>query len=450
VNRILNLTAYDSTSELADAADEFEREMGLQNRKGARPNQAAQLVEIGPEILELFHCGCEPYASYTADGCLQTFALRDQRIKDRVGRQFESRYGNPPNKDAWGAAFESLRWRALDGPEIRVGIRVLDEDNRIWLDLGNDKRQVIEITASAWRVLEAAQVPVRFVRTPDSLPLPVPQPGGSLAGLRALINVDDVDFPLVCGWLCGGLRPSIACAAMVVTGAHRSAKTTLCRILRRLIDPSRADMLVAPTSEEQVMLTANNQWVLALENMSTIPAWFSDTLCCIVTGAARTTRKLYTNSELFSISLRRPVIINSIADVVARGDLADRCLNVTAQPLSHAQRLLDADLWGRFEQVWPQLLGGLLDCCSTALRRQQEVSARPCARPLLRPHRTRMATGRSTRLETSSSVRLRTAPTVLPECSPCLDVLSAKRALHEKVTHGSTIQARKIRLMQPA
>jgi len=278
VNRILNLTNEDQNlDDLANAAEEFNLELAPAHK--GRPNQAAQIIEIGRRIFDLFQCNKEPYASCLVDGFLNTWELKDQCIQDRLGREFERQYGKPPGKDAWNAALRSLRWRALESKEIKVGLRVSDDQQHIWLDLANDKWQVVEITANGWQVKEASQVPVRFVRTANTLPLPLPQTGGSLSALQSFINVDTGDFPLVCGWLCGALRPSNSCAALIVTGAQGSAKTTMCKLLRRLVDPNMAEMVIAPNREEMVMVSAQHQWAVGIDNISTIPHWLSDVLC---------------------------------------------------------------------------------------------------------------------------------------------------------------------------
>ena len=44
---------------------------------------------------------------------------------------------------------------------------------------GHDACRTVEITASGWRLVEG-KPPVRFIRAPGVLPLPVPQPGGRI------------------------------------------------------------------------------------------------------------------------------------------------------------------------------------------------------------------------------------------------------------------------------
>jgi hypothetical protein len=47
----------------------------------------------------------------------------------------------------------------------------------VWLDLCDDQRRVVRITSDRWNIED--QSSVFFRRTPDMLPLPVPEHGGS-------------------------------------------------------------------------------------------------------------------------------------------------------------------------------------------------------------------------------------------------------------------------------
>ncbi len=51
-----------------------------------------------------------------------------------------------------------------------------------------------------------------------------------------------------------------------------------------------------------------------------------DALCCLTTGGALRTRKLYTGENEVIFDELRHVILNSIGDVVRQNDLRDRCL----------------------------------------------------------------------------------------------------------------------------
>src|SRR5262245_19465638 len=72
--------------------------------------------------------------------------------------------------------------------------RVGEFGDNLYIDLGDDTRQVVEImpaTADSderWRVLPAS--PCRFVRTAGMKVLPVPIPGGSVDDFRHWVNVE--------------------------------------------------------------------------------------------------------------------------------------------------------------------------------------------------------------------------------------------------------------------
>ena len=66
--------------------------------------------------------------------------------------------------------------------------------------------------------------------------------------------------------------------------------------------------------------------MLAFDNFSGIKADLADSLCRLATGSEIGGRALYSNHETASFSARRPMILNGIPDLAARGDLADRAL----------------------------------------------------------------------------------------------------------------------------
>ena len=76
------------------------------------------------------------------------------------------------------------------------------------------------------------------------------------------------------------------------------------------------------------MITANNSWCLAYDNLSHVPPWLSDALCRLSTGGGFATRELYTDSDEIIFDSQRPVLLTSIEDIATRSDLLDRCLIV--------------------------------------------------------------------------------------------------------------------------
>src|SRR5262249_33818679 len=125
-----------------------------------------------------------------------------------------------------------------EGPECEVYIRVAEDAGIIYLDLCDDDWRVVEISAGdGWKVIDEA--PVRLGRAPTVQALPEPDTGGDINALRRYTNVaSDIDFILIVAWLLAGLRPRGPYPVLGLHGEHGSAKSTLTKVLRALIDPS--------------------------------------------------------------------------------------------------------------------------------------------------------------------------------------------------------------------
>ena len=121
-------------------------------------------------------------------------------------------------------------------------------------------------------------------------------------------------------------------------------------------------------------IAASNSWVVAFDNISFIRDWLSDALCRIATGGGLATRQLYADAEETIFDVQRPVIINGIADLARRSDLADRTIALTLQQIPDDQRKTEADLWDRFRDAHPRILGAILTAVSMALKNEADVT----------------------------------------------------------------------------
>jgi hypothetical protein len=144
-------------------------------------------------------------------------------------------------------------------------------------------------------------------------PLPRPVLGGSIALLRKFINVGSDDNWMLClAWLVAALRPTGPYPILVLQGEQGSAKSTMGKLLRRLLDPVVAPVRTPPRSDRDLLIAAVNSWVIAYDNLSGIQHWLSDALCRLATGGGFSTRELYTDSDEVIFDAMRPVILNGI------------------------------------------------------------------------------------------------------------------------------------------
>jgi hypothetical protein len=309
------------------------------------------------------------YVTFTVHGHRETWPLGSSGSRQWLTQLFYAHTKRAPAAQPLQDAINTLRAKALfDGPECPVALRVGEHGGKVYLDLCDRDWRAVEVDADGWRVV--SNPPVRFTRKRGMYPLPEPIKGGSVDELRPLVNLpDDAAWKLAVGFLLACLRPNRPFPILVVLGEQGSAKSHLCRLVRRLIDPNKAALRLRVRDERDLMIAANNGWLVALDNLSALPDWLSDALCSLTTGAGLGTRELFSDDNEKLFDAMRPCMVNGIGDVVVRGDAVDRGLFLLLPAIPDDRRQTADAVNAAFAGAHARVLGALLEGVSTALRR---------------------------------------------------------------------------------
>ena len=251
-------------------------------------------------------------------------------------------------------------------------VRLAECDGAIWLDLANAYWQAVRITSAGWEVV--SDPPAKFLRPRGLLPLPVPTTGGDTDILRQFLNLgSDQDWVLLVSWMAAALKPTGPFPILVVNGEQGSAKSTLCRLVRALVDPNKAPLRATPREVRDLMIAASNSWILAFDNISNISPWLSDSFCRMATGGGFATRELYSDNDEVIIDVQRPVILNGIEELANRSDMLDRSICLTLPTIPDTRRRTEKQLWADFGRLQPLILGALLDAVSKGMAKLPTV-----------------------------------------------------------------------------
>ena len=128
-----------------------------------------------------------------------------------------------------------------------------------------------------------------------------------------------------------------------------------------------------PTNTRDLMLAAQNGWLMVYDNLSGLSSVLSDALCRLSTGGGFATRELYSDSAETLFEASRPVCLNGITEFATRDDLLDRALILKLPSIPDEQRKDENSFWADFELMQPCILGGILDVLSKALKYLPEV-----------------------------------------------------------------------------
>lgn len=321
------------------------------------------------------------YARIEVDGHEETWRVQSQGFRQYLSRRLYEQGGKAAYTEAMRTALDLIEAKAIhDGQKVAVFVRVGEQEGAMYLDLADEQWRVARVTTSGWKVLDRS--PVWFRRSRGMLPLPMPQASGSIDELRRFLNYrDDADFVLLVAWLLAALCPTGPYPILNVCGEQGSAKSTMQRLLRSLVDPNAAPLRNEPREPRDLSISASNSWVLAFDNLSNISPWLSDAFCRLSTGGGSAFRQLYSNDEEVIFDAKRPLMFNGISDIVSRGDLLDRCITIMLQAIPPAKRRDERTLWVEFERARPRILGALLAAVAAGLTYRQSIHIDAAKKP---------------------------------------------------------------------
>ena len=361
----------------SEADDETPTTSPAKSEGGRGPSKATRAVGYAQNAgADLWHDpDGKAYADVRGDdGVRWTICVRTRAFRTWLSRVFYEEEGSVIGGQAATDAADVLAAKAIyDGPEHDVHVRIASgPDGEIYLDLGDDGWSAVRVTSTGWNVV--SEPTVRFRRPRGLRPLPEPVRDGCLDDLRHLLNVDaDRDWILVVAWLVATMRPTGPYPVLAPTGEAGSAKTTLGKILRHMVDPNLAPLRGPPRSGRDLVIAASNSHVVALDNLSSIPDWLSDALCRVACGDGFSTRELYSDGEETIFAGSRPILLTGIEEVITRGDLADRAIPLALPRIPDHMRRTESELWAEVDRIRPSVLGALLDVVVVGLGRVASV-----------------------------------------------------------------------------
>jgi GNAT superfamily N-acetyltransferase len=237
-------------------------------------------------------------------------------------------------------------------------------NNELWIDLGDEGWRAAKVTPYGW---EVASPPIMFQRFAHQRALPDPILDGNIGALLNHIPQlsSEADRLLILAWVVTAWLP-IPRPILALIGTHGAAKSTVTSFLRRLLDPSRVELLGKDVRGD-LPLTFHKHAVPAFDNLDLLAPAESDLFCQAVTGRGIVRRPLYTDDGEFILSFRRSVIVNGLRLPTNRADFLDRCLILDLDRIPTERRASIRQVEGEFEAARPGIVGGILNTLARAM-----------------------------------------------------------------------------------
>jgi hypothetical protein len=241
--------------------------------------------------------------------------------------------------------------RPESGPEEKEDRRN-QADRLIGYALKDVENLFVDQHGAPHALVDGEPLPLNSRCYPNLKPLPDPRPGGDAKALASYANLKtNRDKRLFIAYIVTAPLPHVGRPILNASGAMGSGKTTIGRMLKRLLDPTAPETV--RLDPRDFLQKASHAYFVMLDNQNTVPEWAADTLCRLVTGEADSKRRLYTDDEDVIVELRRAVLLNGINVPTDRGDVLDRSLVVELERIPDGERRTEEELWERFEEEHP-------------------------------------------------------------------------------------------------
>ncbi len=324
-----------------------------------------RLVEEKDTIL--FHdTAKDPYAAIMNDGHREVWNIDNSDFNTWLNSLYYSAEKKPAKRDSLSQAKEVLKARALfeNTKAIPLDTRVSKLDNAFWYNLSNNDWQAVKITADGWKIED--NPPILFKRFRHQNSQYQPSKDGDIRRILKYINLQENQTLFLC-WLVSCFVPDIPHAMPIFFGEKGAAKTTVCTLLKKLIDPSVLETLTIQRNPRSLAVNLQQHWFLPFDNVSKINEETSDTLCRAITGGGIQQRKLFTDADDYIFTFQKCLALNGINNVANRPDLIDRAILIELCRIKESDRRELSELIADFEKDLPYILGGIFDILSKAM-----------------------------------------------------------------------------------
>ncbi|MBI5153469.1 MAG: hypothetical protein HZA36_03365, partial [Parcubacteria group bacterium] len=372
VARVLSISNKDAFKWLLKKYDIKSEIQNQETKKGGDGdvNQADKLVKFicdDPTII-LFHDELDiAYANFAVNEHTETLSVNSSAFKFWIAKSFYNLYKKTINQNTLATALQTIAGKArFDGEAVPLYNRTAMIEGVIWYDLADKEWGTVKITINGWEVIDNS--PIIFKRQQHHAAQVAPAGGGDIRDILRFINITNENqqllfLVLLVSYFIPGFPHPIA----YIYGPQGSAKSTFSKIKRKLVDPSRIEVLSLPKKEEDLIQVLSQHHMLFFDNVGSISDSVADLLCRAVTGSGFSKRQLYTDNEVIIYDILANVGINGISLSSSKPDLLERSMLFELRRVEKAGRRQERELLEEFERERPKILGAIFETITKAL-----------------------------------------------------------------------------------
>jgi hypothetical protein len=368
-----NITSDEEAIQILNKVDElaFPTSLNHHDNNGLRSKTPSkQLIELAESNTDLFFKDQYDisYAKVRVGDHHEIFPVKSTKFEHYITKLYfdQSNGEEIPTREALNNSVRVLQAKTEFGDQRRIVYlrSAWATDGELCYDLTDERWRQIKINKDHWQIIKSSNSEILFTRFNQASQLEPDRDYSSdiFDNYLDLMNISDLQHRLllkvitVCSFI-----PDIPRPICIPYGEQGSCKSTFCEFQKRLIDPSKINLLTIPKDKSEFVQQLHHNYLVVYDNVSYLPPWFSDEVCKAVTGVGNSKRKLYSDDEDVIVNYRRCIIINGINNNLTEPDALDRSILIELERITSKSRKEESRVEIKFEELRPKLLGYILD-----------------------------------------------------------------------------------------
>ena len=304
------------------------------NKKGQQSNDSEakkeSLTERIKKFLDEFLSGTclligrntdEAYIIWKDGEIWRVDAVDSPNFKAKLRSLLEENVANTLYSDSLlNNAVSHIKHKAMEGGIKKyVATRLAFENDVIYYNLADCYQSIITVKSDgcySCYMDDLRDKKFAFHSTPSmecqKMPAELESDSYLMELLKPYINLPENEQRLLVVTILTWFVSDIPHPVIMLQGGQGSGKTTLTTIIQKIVDPCNHEAFVMPKNKEELIIALANNYLLAIDNVSSLPKDASDLLCSAVTGASVVKRALYTNNDASVVSFKNCILLNGI------------------------------------------------------------------------------------------------------------------------------------------
>lgn len=335
-----------------------------------------KIVKRVMETFDLFHDQHGNAFAWMKDPA-RTLSVRGHEFKAAISSQQYLETDKVPSNESISAALNILEAAGVEGSEYPLEVRCAQKDGGLMVDMGDAAGSVISITTQSIEKM-ASPYPI-FKRYRHMKRLEMLDALGTVMDLKELLHYfklkDPQDEIILIGWLGHAFIAAIPHVILLITGPPGATKSSLTKVLKRLVDPGSLLLLAAKRNETEFVQILSHHYLVPLDNLQALNRDQLDILCRASTGEGFAKRALYTDEDDIIFSYKRVVVLNAVSLPGWRGDFMDRVVMVDMARVPPGERLTESQVETYLAEKLPKALNAIISSLSKTLTIHDSVEA---------------------------------------------------------------------------